>query len=416
MSPALLGKQIEGIWHTGIVVFDREYYFGGGICSDPPGQTPYGSPQSVEQLGTTEKTQDEFLVFLSSVSSQFSMNSYHLLDNNCNNFSDACTRFLLGRSIPQYILDLPAEAMNSPLGPMIRPIIEQMQSVIQQQSVGHEVSLSPGPEAQSDRGTPSASPALPSTSQAAPVSLTVSEPYWSAPITLEKADRKAVTSKLKQYAPSYDGNSEGLIALSLSMSPEKSFPALDLLRLSVADSPGIAEHFTSEIRTLADRFILNEDAPAPACMMALRGAVNCFKHPKSSVRMCDSDIADIVVESIAAALTREKPQTRKTAALLALNLSGAHRRNRSAQKLDEDHAVRLLFAIVERLNSSERPAAEEARPLLSTLVVMVDGDADAVMLVGTFGLALTHYVEASSSSDAGVRTAAAQLEKLLSSG
>ena len=35
-SPMFLGKQIDGIWHTGIVVYGREYYFGGGICQSLP--------------------------------------------------------------------------------------------------------------------------------------------------------------------------------------------------------------------------------------------------------------------------------------------------------------------------------------------------------------------------------------------
>jgi hypothetical protein len=36
MSQAFLGKYIEGIWHTGIVVYDTEFFFGGGICSGAP--------------------------------------------------------------------------------------------------------------------------------------------------------------------------------------------------------------------------------------------------------------------------------------------------------------------------------------------------------------------------------------------
>lgn len=42
MSKQLTGTQIDGIWHTGIVVYDQEFYFGGGISYDPPGQTPFG--------------------------------------------------------------------------------------------------------------------------------------------------------------------------------------------------------------------------------------------------------------------------------------------------------------------------------------------------------------------------------------
>jgi hypothetical protein len=39
------GKQIEGVWHTGIVVFGQEWFFGGGgIQSCPPCGTIMGQP------------------------------------------------------------------------------------------------------------------------------------------------------------------------------------------------------------------------------------------------------------------------------------------------------------------------------------------------------------------------------------
>lgn len=41
-SRQLIGKYIEGVWHTGIVVYNKEYYFGGGISYDDPGRTPFG--------------------------------------------------------------------------------------------------------------------------------------------------------------------------------------------------------------------------------------------------------------------------------------------------------------------------------------------------------------------------------------
>jgi hypothetical protein len=41
-SRQLIGKYVEGIWHTGIVVYGKEVYFGGGISYDPPGRTPFG--------------------------------------------------------------------------------------------------------------------------------------------------------------------------------------------------------------------------------------------------------------------------------------------------------------------------------------------------------------------------------------
>jgi hypothetical protein len=39
--------------HEGVVVFGKEYYFGGGIQAGTPFMTPYGRPVEVVSLGET---------------------------------------------------------------------------------------------------------------------------------------------------------------------------------------------------------------------------------------------------------------------------------------------------------------------------------------------------------------------------
>ena len=94
MSQTLLGKQIDGVWHTSIVVFGKEFFYGGGIQSGEPGQTPYGTPVERVSLGETTKNLDHLLKFFEVRSQKFSPSGYHLLDNNCNHFSNECSVFL----------------------------------------------------------------------------------------------------------------------------------------------------------------------------------------------------------------------------------------------------------------------------------------------------------------------------------
>ncbi len=51
MSMMLIGQQIDAIYHTSLVVFGKEYYFGAGICADPPKTTPFGKPIQEVPLG-----------------------------------------------------------------------------------------------------------------------------------------------------------------------------------------------------------------------------------------------------------------------------------------------------------------------------------------------------------------------------
>ncbi len=41
MSPMFVGKVIEAVYHSSIVVYGIEYFYGGGICEGLPGVYKY---------------------------------------------------------------------------------------------------------------------------------------------------------------------------------------------------------------------------------------------------------------------------------------------------------------------------------------------------------------------------------------
>lgn len=130
LSVSFLGRAIEGIWHTGIVVYGNEYYFGGGIQHSPVGKTPYGKPLKVVELGITHLPKEVFEEYLQEISPRYTVETYSLLHHNCNNFSNELAQFLVGCSIPEFILRLPDEVMNSPIGALLMPMTQQLETTL----------------------------------------------------------------------------------------------------------------------------------------------------------------------------------------------------------------------------------------------------------------------------------------------
>ncbi|XP_063240536.1 uncharacterized protein LOC134541218 isoform X2 [Bacillus rossius redtenbacheri] len=128
MSQALLGTHIEGIWHTAVVAYGREYFFGSsGVQSCNPGGTVLGQPTRIVELGDTFIPYPVFLDYLFGLGeTNFRPTSYHLFKHNCNNFSDEVSQFLCGTGIPKYVLSLPEEILNTPLGQTLRPLVDSL--------------------------------------------------------------------------------------------------------------------------------------------------------------------------------------------------------------------------------------------------------------------------------------------------
>ncbi|KAG1743313.1 PPPDE putative peptidase domain-containing protein [Suillus paluster] len=126
LSLPLTGKQIDGIWHTSVVVFGKEIFYGRGICETEPGRSHHGSPLRDIDMGETSIDEQTFEEYLSQMKESYTADKYHLLEFNCNSFTNDCLGFLTGGSLPSYIKDLPSDFLSTPFGAALRPTIDAM--------------------------------------------------------------------------------------------------------------------------------------------------------------------------------------------------------------------------------------------------------------------------------------------------
>jgi len=97
---------VEAIWHTSIVVYGWEYYYGRkGVTRHEPETTCFGEPQRIVSLGETELSRAQVKMFLGQMG--FPASKYNLLTNNCNTFTHRFA-LVIGVEIPRRILKDPA--------------------------------------------------------------------------------------------------------------------------------------------------------------------------------------------------------------------------------------------------------------------------------------------------------------------
>ena len=132
LSKALVGREFEGIWHTGVVLFGKEFYWAGELQCSTAGRTQYGHPVKVIPLGKTYVPKELIYEYIESVRPEYNTNTYSLFNKNCNNFSNEFSTFLTGHGIPEDIINLPQEALSTPLGAALRPFIESMEQKARQ--------------------------------------------------------------------------------------------------------------------------------------------------------------------------------------------------------------------------------------------------------------------------------------------
>lgn len=267
-------------------------------------------------------TREIFEDFISEVSDQYTYDTYDILRNNCNNFTQVASNFLTGNAIPSWIANLPEEVLSTPFGRMIEPMIGQWTNRMKQQSMlaqGMDPSNFPATQAAfaqqffpgSLNNAPSApSPSAPSTTAPAAVPLTAqgpkrtvapSSPATAAPHTRRRplfSDQKPssfeATFKQLQLGARTEETLTALRAFFESATPlpqaaldalldyantcpvASGFSPLFILRLLVLNA-AVNKAFSSDPRALSiiERFI-TPDAAVPAKAMAMLLCSNLF--------------------------------------------------------------------------------------------------------------------------------------------
>ncbi|RKF72198.1 putative pul domain-containing protein [Golovinomyces cichoracearum] len=126
VSLGLLGKQIDAVYHTSIVMNGLEYVYDGGVKAVPAGKTHLGPPMKTEFLGMTELPINVIHEYLESLKEIYTEKTYDIWTHNCNDFSNDFATFLVGHGIPSYISNLPQTVLNSPFGQMIKPYVDRI--------------------------------------------------------------------------------------------------------------------------------------------------------------------------------------------------------------------------------------------------------------------------------------------------
>ncbi|GJD08978.1 hypothetical protein Gasu2_32530 [Galdieria sulphuraria] len=315
-STWILGTQLEGIWHTGIVVYSKEFFYGGGICVERPGQTPYGSPAKIIHLGETSKTLEEFQTFLSTIRHKYSFEKYDLLENNCNNFTNECALFLLNKSIPEDILHLPSIALGTPFGQLLRPVIADLQqqfrqnfgssSVLTSRDSNDSISFQRIP----GNGSPDHTEAF---SGWKSLEECLSAEYQN-PFLFEQFDEQKVVGKLYELNPMVRNLSkQGILELSLNGDSSTLFPLLDKLRFDILQDRNLAIEISQNYLSSILQKHCSSASPWSTTLMSLRLLTNMFRYDDIITEfLVQTSHQDIVVKSLCCSFVHPKPSVAET--------------------------------------------------------------------------------------------------------
>lgn len=133
MSMGLVGFQLDAIYHTSIELDGLEWVYDGNVVAITPGSSHLGRPLQRLALGKTDLPMEIIQQYLESLREVYTVQAYNLWKHNCNNFSNDFATFLVGKGIPDHILHMPDAVLESPLGRMLMPALNNQIEANRQQ-------------------------------------------------------------------------------------------------------------------------------------------------------------------------------------------------------------------------------------------------------------------------------------------
>ena len=129
-SMLLGGDEMEGVWHSSVMVFEREYFFDGmaGIETHDPFTTRFGRPEQTEVIDTTTKTKEEFEAWNEQQTSRggrFHATEYTWMNNNCNHYAHEAICWLSdsGLGSPDDVVNMIPNMYSSPIAGMMLQLV-----------------------------------------------------------------------------------------------------------------------------------------------------------------------------------------------------------------------------------------------------------------------------------------------------
>uniref|UniRef100_A0A7S2I963 PPPDE domain-containing protein n=1 Tax=Alexandrium andersonii TaxID=327968 RepID=A0A7S2I963_9DINO len=119
--------ELDGLWHSGLVVFGWEYFYCGDVICALPGRTIFGPPCKNITLGHTLRQRAELHQFIvQEIKPAFTRDKYDTLNHNCNHFSDRLCGWLGCKRLPKEILQQHVKILEAPFAKAVWPILNHV--------------------------------------------------------------------------------------------------------------------------------------------------------------------------------------------------------------------------------------------------------------------------------------------------